>query len=126
MQAETQSTAADPDFLLTDNNNTTNQHSALISGVIMRISVVEDKFNVALTAIEDKVNSTKGKLSSIEERVVKVDDIEMKLDNMEKKLDDIEKKVVKLDDIEERVVKLDDKFTELTKMLGDLIGRLNI
>ena len=125
-QAGTQSAAADPDFLLTDDNNTTNQHSTLISGVITRISVVEDKFNVALTAIEDKVNSTKGELSSIEERVVKVNDIETKLDNMEKKLDDIEKKVVKLDDIEERVVKLDDKFTELTKMLGDLIGRLNI
>ena len=27
--------------------------------------------------------------------------------------------------LEDRVVKLDEKITELTKMLGDLIGRLN-
>jgi DNA repair ATPase RecN len=136
-QAEAQSAAVNSDLLLTDDNNSdTNPHSALISEVITRISAVEDKFHVALMAIEDKVDSTKGQLSSIEERVVKlddvetrvvkVDDIEKKLGDMEKKLDDIGKKVVKLDDIEERVVKLDDKFTELTKMLGDLIGRLNI
>jgi hypothetical protein len=126
-QAETQSAVVDSDLLPTDDNKPdTNPHSVLISGVVTRISAVEDKLHVTHTAMEDKVDSTKvaleGQLSSIEERVVKLDDIEKRV----VKLDDIEKRVVKLDDIEERVVKLDEKITELTKLLGDLIGRLNI
>jgi DNA repair ATPase RecN len=149
-QAEARSAAVDSDLLPDDNKPDTNPHSALISGVVTRISAVEDKLHVAHTVLENKVDSTKvaleGQLGSIEERVVKLDDIEKrvvkmddiekKLDGMEKKLDDIansvaklddiEKRVINLDDIEERVVKLDDKITELTKMLGDLIGRLNI
>ena len=105
-QAEAQSAAVDSDLLPIDDIN---PHSALISEVITRISTVEDKLHVALTAMQDKVDSTKGQLSSIEERVVKLDDIEKKLDGIEK-----------------RVVKLDDKITDLMKMLEDLIGRLNI
>ena len=122
-QAEAQSAVVDSDLLPTDDNNPdTNPHSALISGVV---SAVEDKLHVTHTAMEDKVDSTKvaleGKLSSIEERVVKLDDIEKRV----VKLDDIEKRVVKLDDIEERVVKLDEKITELTKILENLMDRLN-
>ena len=60
------------------------------------ISAVEDKFHVALTAVEDKVDSTKVALEG------------------------------QLGSIEERVVKLDKKITDLTTMLGDLIGQLNI
>jgi hypothetical protein len=102
-KAETQSAAAESNLLHADDGDPgTTSHSALISAVVTRISAVEDKLHVALTAIKDKVDSTKGQLSSIEERVEK------------------------LDDIEERVVKLDGKIAELTKMLGDLIGRLNI
>ena len=139
-QAEAQSAAVDSDLLPANNNPGTNPHSALVSGVVTRISAVEDKLHVAHTVLENKVDSTKvaleGQLSSIEERVVKMDYIERKLDDMERKLDviadsvvkldDIEKRLVNLNDIEERVVMLDDKITELTKMLGDLIGRLNI
>ena len=66
-QAEAQSAAVDSDLLPIDDIN---PHSALISEVITRISTVEDKLHVALTAMEDKVDSTKGQLSSIEERVV--------------------------------------------------------
>ena len=66
-QAEAQSAAVDSDLLPIDDIN---PHSALISEVITRISTVEDKLHVALTAMQDKVDSTKGQLSSIEERVV--------------------------------------------------------
>jgi len=105
-QAEAQSAAVDSDLPPTDDNNPdTNPHSALISGVVTRISAVEDKIHVTHRAMEDKVDSTKvaleGQLSSIEERVAK------------------------LDDIEKRVINLDEKITELTKTLGDMIGRLN-
>ena len=92
-QAEAQSAAVDSDLLPIDDIN---PHSALISEVITRISTVEDKLHVALTAMEDKVNSTKVALEG------------------------------QLGSIEERVVKLDEKITELPKMLEDLIGRLNI
>ena len=97
-QAETQSTAAGSDILSTDERNSdTNSHSALISEVVTRISAVEDKFHVALTAMEDKSDSTRLALEG------------------------------QLGSIEERVVKLDESITALTKMLGDLIiGRLNI
>jgi hypothetical protein len=63
------------------------------------ISAVEDKFHVTLTAMEGRVDSTRaaleGQLSST------------------------------MMNLEERVVKLDEKITELTKTLGDLLGRLN-
>jgi phage shock protein A len=103
-QAEAQSAVVNSDLPPTDDNNLdTNPHSALISGLVTRISAVEDKLHVTHTVMEDKVDSTKvalkGQLSSIEERVV---------------------------NIENRVEKLDDKITELMKMLGDLIGRWNI
>ena len=97
-QAETQTTAADSDLLPPDDSAPdTNPHSALISGVVTQIGpAVEDEFHVALRAMEDKVDSTKVALEG------------------------------RLGSIEERVVKLDENTTELTKMLGDLIGRLNI
>ena len=97
-QAESQSAAADSDLLRPDDDSgpDANPHSALISGVVTQISAVEDKFHLALTAMEDKVNSTKVALEG------------------------------QLGSIEERVVKLDEKITELPKMLEDLIGRLNI
>ena len=97
-QAENQSAAADSDLLRPDDDSgpDANPHSALISGVVTQISAVEDKFHLALTAMEDKVNSTKVALEG------------------------------QLGSIEERVVKLDEKITELPKMLEDLIGRLNI
>jgi len=74
-------------------------NTALISAVVTGISAVEDKFHAALTAMEDKVDSTRVALES-------------KLSSTATNL-------------EERVAKLDDKITNLTKMLGDLIGRLN-
>ena len=94
-QAESQSAAADSDLLRPDDDSgpDANPHSALISGVVTQISAVEDKFHLALTAMEDKVNSTKVALEG------------------------------QLGSIEERVVKLDEKITELPKMLEDLIGR---
>ena len=117
-QAETQSAVApDSDLLRTDDGDPgTNLHSVLISEVVTQISAVEDKFHVALTAMEDKSDSTRlaleGQLSAIEERVVK--------------LDDIEKRVGKLDDIEEKMVNLDDKIAELKEILGDLIERVRL
>jgi hypothetical protein len=63
-QAETQVQRPTPIFSTDDNEPGTNPHSALISAVVTRISAVEDKFHVALTAMEDKVDSTKGQLSS--------------------------------------------------------------
>jgi hypothetical protein len=96
-QAETQSAPANSALLRTDNSDwDTNTHSALISGVVTRISAVEDNFHVAHTAMENKVDSTRVALEG------------------------------QLGSIDERVVMLDEKITELTEMLGDLIGRLNI
>ena len=100
-QAESHTAAADSDLLSTDDHHGpgTNPHSALISAVVTRMSAVEEKFHVALTAMEGKVDSTRvaleGQLNST------------------------------TTNLEERVAKLDEKITELTKMLGDLIGRLN-
>lgn len=95
-QAETQSAPADSAPLRTDNSDQdTNPYSALISGVVTRISAVEDNFHEAHTAMEDKVDSTRVALEG------------------------------QLGSIDERVVMLDAKITELTEMLGDLIGRLN-
>ena len=96
-QAETQSAPADSALLRADDSDPgTIPHSALMSGVITRISAVEDKFHVAHTGMEDKVDSTRMVLEG------------------------------QLGSIDERVVMLDEKITELTGMLGDLIGRLNI
>ena len=96
-QAETQSAPADSALLRTDDSNPdTIPHSALISGVFTRISAVEDKFYVAHTGMEDKVDSTRVALEG------------------------------QLGSIDERVIMLNEKITELTEMLGDLMGRLNI
>jgi len=62
-------------------------------------SISADTFHVALTAMEGKLDSTRVALEG------QLNSTTMNL--------------------EERVVKLDEKLTELTKMLGDLIGRLN-
>ena len=96
-QAETQSAPADSALLRTDDSDPdTIPHSALISGVVKRISAVEDKFHVAHTGMEDKVDSTRVVLEG------------------------------QLGSIDERVVMLDERITELKEMLGDLIERLNI
>ena len=119
MRAEAQSAAADSDLLRTDDSDPdTNPPSALT-----RISAVEDKFHVALTAMEDKSDSTRlaleGQLSSIEEKVVKLDDIE----KMVVKLDDIEQTMAKLGDIEDRMVKLDGIEQTMAK-LGEIEDRM--
>jgi len=88
MRAETRSAPADSALLRTDDR--------LISGVVMRISAVEDKLHVAHTGMEGKVDSTRVVLEG------------------------------QLSSIDEKVVMLDERITQLTEMLGDLIGRLNI
>jgi len=79
-QAETQTVAGDPP------SPDEGPHTSLISAVVTRISAVEDKFHAALTAMEDKIDSTLSSTTNLEARVTNLDD---KITNLTTMLGDL-------------------------------------